>query len=97
MRASQRIDQLSGDAHPRSRLAHRAFEHIAHAELATDLLHVNRLALVGKGRYAGDHEEPADAGERGDDLLDHAVREVFLLGVATHVLKRQHRDRRLVG
>src|SRR5262249_23716855 len=41
-------------------------------------------------------EEPPDAGECGDDLLDHAVREIFLLGVAAHVLKRQDRDRRLV-
>jgi hypothetical protein len=37
------------------------------------------LALVGEGRIAGDDEEPADAGERGDDLLDHAVGEIFLL------------------
>ena len=35
--------------------------------------------------------------ERGDDLLDHAVGEIFLLRVAAHVLERQHRDRRLVG
>src|SRR6516162_8226594 len=38
-----------------------------------------------------------DTGERCDDLLDHAVHEVRLLGIAAQVLKRQHRDRRLVG
>ena len=32
----------AGDAHPAAGLAHRAFEHIAHAELAPDLLHVDR-------------------------------------------------------
>src|SRR6266481_2547460 len=34
---------------------------------------------------------------RGDDLLDHAVSEIFLLGVAAHIGEGQHRDRRLVG
>jgi hypothetical protein len=36
-------------------------------------------------------------GERGRDLLDHPVGEIFLLRIAAHVLKGQHRDRRLVG
>ena len=97
MRAGRRVDQLRGDAHPTAGLAHRAFEHIAHAELAPDLLHIDRLALVGEARIAGDDEEPADARERGDDLLDHAVDEIFLLRVAAHIGEGQHRDRRLVG
>ena len=33
----------------------------------------------------------------GDDVLDDAVGEVFLLRIAAHVLERQHGDRRLVG
>jgi hypothetical protein len=32
-----------------------------------------------------------------DDLLDHAVGEIFLLRVAAHIGEGQHRDRRLVG
>jgi hypothetical protein len=35
--------------------------------------------------------------QRGDDLLDHAVGEIFLLRVAADVLKWQNSDRRLVG
>jgi len=97
MRAAQCIDQLRGNSHPASRFAHRAFEHIADAEFAADLFHIDRLTLVRKARIAGDHEEPADAGERGDDLLDHAVGEVLLLRVAAHIGKGQHRDRWLVG
>src|SRR5439155_9058028 len=50
-----------------------------------------------KGGIAGNDEEPADAGESGDDFLDHSVCEIFLLGVAAHVLKRHHRYRRLIG
>ena len=80
-----------------SALSHRPFEDIADTELAADLLHVDCPALVREGRIAGDDEEPADAGKRGDDLLDHAVGEVFLLGIAAHIGEGQHRDRRLVG
>src|ERR1700724_3215768 len=55
------------------------------------------MPFVGKARIAGDYEEPPDPGESGGDLLDHAVGEILLLRVATHILERQHRDRRLVG
>ena len=73
-------------------LAHRAFEHVTDAELDADSLHVDRVALVGEARVAGDHEKPADAAERGDDLLDHAVGEIFLLGVAGEIGEGQYRD-----
>src|SRR5262245_18576773 len=72
VRASLSLDQLPGDAHPPAGFAHRAFEHIADAELAADLLHVDGLALVREARITGDDKEPTDARERGDDLLDHA-------------------------
>ena len=85
MRAGERVDQLRGDPHPIASLAHRAFEHIAHPKLTADLLYVDGLALVRETRIAGDDEEPADARQGGDDLLDHAVGEVFLLRVAAHV------------
>jgi len=96
VRAGFCFDQLRGDAHPPTALPDRAFEDVAHAQLATDSLYVDRLALVGEGAIARDDEEPADAAERGDDLLDHAVGEIFLLRIAGHVLEGQHRDRWLV-
>jgi len=97
MHPTERIDQLRGDALASASLAHRAFEHITHAELASDLLHVDCLALVREARIAGDDEEPADARERGDDLIDHAVGKIFLLRVTAHIGEGQHRDRRLIG
>src|SRR5216684_6136691 len=97
MRAGQGIDQLRGDAHSLARLAHRTFEHIPDTELAPDLLHIDRLAFVGETRIAGDDEEPADAGESGDDLLYHAVGEILLLRIAAHIGEGQYRNRRLVG
>src|SRR6516162_3061429 len=96
MRAGESIDQLPSDPHPTAGFAHRALEDVADAELPPDLLHVDRLALVGETRIAGDHEQPADARERSDDLLDHAICEIFLLRVAAHVGERQNGDRRLV-
>jgi hypothetical protein len=83
MRPGGRIDQLPGDAHLVRRLAHAAFQHIAHAELAADLLHVDRAALVGEARITCDHEQPANARQGRDDVLHHAVGEVLLLDVAT--------------
>ncbi len=97
MRSIGCVNQLCGDPHPAASFAHRAFEHIADTQFATDLLHIDRLALVNEGRIAGDDKEPADAGECGDDLLDHAVGEILLLRVAADIGKGQHRDRRLVG
>ena len=84
----------AGDAQPAAGLAQAAFEDVAHAQFAAGLLHVDRAALVGEGRVAGDDEQPFDPRQAGDDVLDDAVDEIFLLGVAAHVLKRQHGDRR---
>src|SRR5262249_34417468 len=95
--AAGRIDQLRGDAYAVSGFADAAFEDITDAEFAADLLHVDPMAFVNEGRVAGDDEQPANAGECRDDLLDHAVGKIFLLRVAAHIREGQHRDRRLVG
>ena len=78
-------------------LAHAAFEHVAHAELAADLLHVNRPALVGEARIARDDEQPAHARQGGDDVVHHAVGEIVLLRIAAQVVERQDGDGGLVG
>jgi hypothetical protein len=96
MRAGTCVDQLRGDTHATPRFAHRAFEDIAHTQLAADLVDVEWLGFVCKARIAGDDEEPPDPREGGNDLLDDAVCEVFLLGIAAHVLEWHHRQRGLV-
>ena len=90
------VDQLHGDADALARLAHAALDDVLHAELARDLLHVDRLALVLERRVARDHEQLAEARQLGDDVLGDAVGEEFLLGIAAHVVERQDGDRRLV-
>jgi len=96
MGAGGRIDHLRGDAHPIATLAHRSFEHIAHTQFARHLLHSDCLALVGEGRVASDHKQPANAAQFGDNILNHAIGEIFLLGITTQVLEWQYRDRGLV-
>ena len=97
MRTVRRFDELAGDAQTVAGLAHASFQDIAHTELAPNLAHVDRAALVGEGRVARDHEQRLAARQAGDDVLDQAVDEVLLLGIAAHVLKGQHGNRWLVG
>ena len=56
MRPSFSVDELRRYPHAPARLAHAAFQDIAHAQLSADLPDVDRLAFVGKARIAGDHE-----------------------------------------
>ena len=94
--AGSGVDQLSRDANAVPGFPDAAFEGVAHAQLAADLLQVHRLAPVGEARVAGDYEDPFDPGQPGDDVFDHAVGEVVLLWIAAEIGERQHRDRRLV-
>ena len=55
--AGCRFDQLSCNAHAAACLAHAAFDHIAYAQFAADLLDVDRLALIGEARIAGYDEQ----------------------------------------
>src|SRR5438105_2308839 len=64
VRAASRVDQLSSDAHAVAGLADAAFEHVAHAQFARDLLQVDGAALVRKTRIARDHEATATARSR---------------------------------
>ena len=57
MPAAAGIDELRRDAHAIAGLADAALEHKAHAQVAPDLLHIDRPALVGEGGVAGDYEQ----------------------------------------
>jgi hypothetical protein len=89
VRSGCSINELPSDPYTICQLAHASFEHIAHAELTTDLLHVDGSTLVGKTRIARDDEKPPDAREACNDIVDHAVAEIVLRGIAAYVLKRQ--------
>jgi hypothetical protein len=44
-----------------------------------------------------DDKQPLDARQAGDDVLDHAVDKIILLGIAAHIGEWQDGDRRTVG
>ena len=93
VRAGLGVDQLHVDAHAVSAALHAAFEHIAHVELAADLLQVDGLALVGEGGVAADDEGAGNAREVGRQALGHAVDEIFLLRIAADIGEGQHDER----
>ncbi len=97
MAAGGGLDQLAVDAHAAAGAPHAALEHITDAKLAPDSADIGGFSLIGKTRIARDHEQPAGAGQRRGDVVDHAVGEIFLLDVAAHVGERQHRERGFVG
>src|SRR5207247_3086625 len=92
-----RVNQLPYDANFPRRLAHGSLKDITDAKPASDLLDIDGFAFERKARIASDDEQPFEPRKRGDDLLNHSVREVFLFGIAAHVLERQHGDGGLVG
>jgi len=53
--------------------------------------------FVDEGGVAGDHEQPADAGETGDEILRNTVGKVFLLRIVAHVHEGQHGEGGLIG
>ena len=53
MCACTALDELAGNANLLSCLAHAALKNVPYPQLAANLLHVHRLALVGKARIAG--------------------------------------------
>ena len=95
MLAAHRVDQLGVDADAPIDAPGAALQKIAHAQLLADRAHVQRLALVGKDRVAGDDEQPRGPGQVGDQVLGEAVGEGILLGIAAEIDEGQHGDRRL--
>lgn len=63
------------------------------AEFAADLLEIDRLALVGEGRVAGDDKGAANPREIGGEAFRHAVDKGFVIRVAAEVREREHDNR----
>ena len=93
MTAGFGVDELHVDAHAAAAALDAAFENIADVQLAADLLQVDRLALVGEGGVAPDHERAPNAREVGRQALRHPIDEMLLLRVAADIGERQDDDR----
>jgi hypothetical protein len=85
MRAWFGVDELRVDAHVTSVALHRACEHIANAELLTDLLCVHALALEGEGGVGCDDEAVLDARKISCEVLGDAVGKVVLRWIAGEI------------
>jgi hypothetical protein len=85
------VEELRGDPDPVAGLADAALHHVGDAEVARELRGRDGLSLVRERGIARGDREPGDAREVRDDVLGHAIGEVFLLGVAAHVHEGQDR------
>jgi hypothetical protein len=93
MRIGRSIDQLGVDTDLVARSPDAPLEHVAHAQLAADLLRVNRLVPVCECGIARDHEHILEPREIGREVLGDPVREILLLPVVAEVRKGQDDDR----
>src|SRR6516225_920442 len=96
MAAVQAVDQLCRQSHTIAGLANAPFQHIASAENSPDFADVPRLSLEHKTRVASYDQQFLNFRQRRQHVFRDAVGEIFLLGIASHVLDRQHRDGRLI-
>jgi hypothetical protein len=74
---------------------HRAFEHIADAELLADRLGVDAFAFIGEGGVAGDDKAVADAREVRGQVFSHSVGEIILGRIAREIGEGQDDNREM--
>jgi hypothetical protein len=70
------------------------FQHGVHAEHFSYPTDVFVLSLERECRRAGDHLEAGHLRQRVDDFFGQAVAEILVIGIATHVDEREHRNGR---
>ena len=93
MIAALGVDELHIDAHAVPAALNAALEDIADVQLAPDRLHVERLALVGKRRVAGNDVSAPNAREIGRQALRDPVDEMLLLRFASNIGKQRSERR----
>jgi hypothetical protein len=94
MTARLGVDELHVDAHAISAALDAALQGISDVQLASDRLHVDRLAFVGESRIAGDHDGATYPREVSGEALRDPVDEMVLLRAASDIGERQddHRE-----
>src|SRR5712691_8740160 len=88
------IYQLHGDPHLVAAAKDRALQNRVDVERLGDLgRRTAVVALVLRHRATRDHSQRTDLREVRDQLVGHAVSEIFLVWIARVVIKRKNRDR----
>ena len=93
---SERVDELRVDANGVALAPDTSLQHVAHAKVLGDLLHLHGFALVGPTGVARNDQDPGELGKIGDDVVGHAIGEVTVLRTAAEAIERQDRERRPV-
>src|SRR4051794_37091657 len=83
--AGLNVHELGGNSYPGARALYASLDHIANAELLGDQPHIDRATAIGKAGVARDHQERAVARQPGDEIVSNAIREIFLLDVASQI------------
>ena len=86
------VDKLHVDAHAVTAALNAALKDIADVQLASDLLHVEPLALISEGRIAGDDVGAPNARKIGRQALGDPVDEMLLVRVSADIGERQDDD-----
>jgi hypothetical protein len=86
------VDQLRRDPDSVAALANAALQNVSHTQLFRRVANIDRAPFVNEGGIARDDPKSSQLRQGGDDVLDQAIAEIVLLGIAAHVLERQHRD-----
>jgi hypothetical protein len=92
MRVGLGINELRVDADLFIRPLNASFEYISHAQLAANLLCVDRFVPVGERGIARDHEHVLDPRQIGRQILGDPVGKVLLVGVVAEIGERQHHN-----
>jgi len=85
MRVGRGIDELGVDADLAAGPTDASFEHIAHAEVAANLLRVDRLIPVGERGIARDHEHIREPRQVGRQVLGDPVSKILLLWIIAQI------------
>jgi len=93
MPAGLGVDELGSDAQPAARPLDASVEHITDAQLAADLLGVDRFVPIGESAIAGDHERACEPRQVGRQILGDAIRKILLLRIVAEIGERQYDDR----
>jgi hypothetical protein len=87
------VHERGRDAQTLARSAHGALEHGVDAQLPRDVADVGLRSFEGEHGAASGDVQAWHLAEARDQLVGHAVREVFVVGTATTVDERKDSDR----
>src|SRR5688572_10379610 len=87
------IDKIDLNIEPIAELPHSARQNRPYAQFAADLLGVDIFVLIAKCSVPCYHFQLLDLCKTVNKRLGYAVREIFEVWIAAHVLKRQHDNR----